>query len=667
MEHELSNRIPEEFTEFLPNLTVCGRTVRSDAGPAPSPERDQQYALLNVAQYNANQWRDFVSHDSRRSKSQSVTRFVALGIAVLTSALVIWLIAPSANQHPSHQTGLSPSSDFALTSIASEWDIEFLHDPGPASFFFPAITGSGVALFDFDQDGDLDIFAVNGTGGAPHPLARPDTVQSRNRLYRQDPGPRFVDVTESSGVGYNEFGMGAAVGDVNNDGYPDLFLVNFGCDRLFLNRRDGTFVDITTGAGLTDSLWGSSAAFVDFDRDGRLDLFVVNYVDYSRPKACKKASGIEDFCLPLHFPPAPDRLYRNVTDPSASRLNPAAVRFEDASEASGIATKPGRGLGIRPGDFNDDGWPDLFVANDSEENTLWVNRRDGTFRDLAVPWGVALDRGGRPQASMGIAEGDVDLDGRDDLVVTGLRGEYTIVYRRRSTDGYDDVSHDIGVASTTRPFTGFGAALVDLDHDTDLDLIIVNGRVVQLEGRPVVAPPANPYRDAAGSERFWSAYAEPQLLLENDGAGRYRNVTGRSGDFAQVVQSSRALAVGDLDNDGDLDLVVTNVAGPLNVFRNDATKVGHWLMVRAVDPFLGGRDAYGARVTVYMSSRQLTRCIQPASSYQSSDDPRAHFGLGPASRVEYIEVVWPNGERERFAGCDADRHVTLGRGKGVRH
>lgn len=598
--------------------------------------------------------------------ARRATWLALIGVAILAVAVSSWLLANRSVSPAQPQQGAADAVPaFQFTHVTDTWGIDFIHDPGPASFFFPAITGSGVGLLDFDQDGDLDIYVCNGTSGSPHPLAQSDAQPSQNRLYRQDADQRFKDVTQTVGVGENAFGMGVAIGDVNNDGYPDILSVSFGVDRLFINDRGGSFRDVTETAGVGDPQWGSSATFVDFDRDGRLDLFVVNYVDYSRPVPCKRSSGIEDFCLPLNFAAAADRLYRNVTTIGAARSDPTQVRFEDVSQSSRIADRPGRGLGVRAGDFNHDGWPDLFVANDSEENSLWINQHDGTFRDLAIPWGVALDASGRAQASMGIAEGDADGDGLDDLAVTGLRGEYTILYRRRTVSGYEDVGNQSGVAAVTRPLTGFGVAMPDLDHDGDIDLVVVNGRVVQPEGQPIVQPPAA-RSDPQGAMRFWNAYGEPNLVLQNDGTGRFFDCTAQSGDFRSAIAASRGLALGDLDNDGDLDVVVSNIATALDVYRNDVAKAGHWLMVRTIDPALGGRDAYGARVTVEASGKRWHRVVQPGTSYQSSDDPRVHFGLGSAAAVGYIEIQWPDGQSERFAGGPADRLVTIARGDGRR-
>jgi len=323
--------------------------------------------------------------------------------------------------------------------------------------------------------------------------------------------------------------------------------------------------------------------------------------------------------------------------------------FTDVSASSGIGTIRGRGLGLICEDFNDDGWPDIYVTNDGDANFLWLNNGDGTFTESATITGAAFNAFGEPEASMGVTAGDLDDDGDLDLFMTHLWRESNTMYRNDGDAGFMDVTGASGLGTPSMRFTGFGAAFVDLDHDSDLDLVVANGRVkrgVLYDG----ADPQSPLRD----------YAEPNLLFRNDGQARFSEAGHLAGALGQRIGVSRGLAVGDIDNDGDLDVLITNCDGPARLFRNDAPKQGHWLIVRAVDPALR-RDAYGARVVVTVGGRRIHRTINPGYSYASSCDPRAHFGLGSADRVDEIMIRWPDGLTERFDGVSADRLVTLKR------
>lgn len=547
-----------------------------------------------------------------------------------------------------------------FTDVTDRSGLDFVHEPGETGrYYFPQIMGSGCALLDFDRDGDLDLFLVNGGGEQSAASTETDGRSAINRLYRQEADGQFVDVTAHSGLGVGGAGMGAAVGDVNNDGYPDLYVTNYGPDRLYLNRRDGTFADVTESAGIDNLRWGASCCFLDYDRDGWLDLFVTNYVDYDPSHRCIEPNGRQDYCNPKVFAGTPDKLYHNET----GRLGPerrtgddnARVRFRDASLESGIARQHGPGLGVVSADFNGDRWPDLFVANDGAANFLWLNQQDGTFREEAVMRGAAYDVQGRPQAGMGIAVGDVDGDGRIDLFVTHLAGEANALFRGLR-DGFDENSALAGLAKPSFPLTGFGAVFLDIEHDGDLDLAVVNGRVKRRS-----EPEARGKQAAAD---FWKPYAEHSQIFLNNGTGRFQETTSLGEPFSAEAGVFRGLACGDIDNDGDLDLLVTNTGGHARLFRNDAPKAGHWLQVRAIEPKYGGRDAYGALVTVAAGKRQWLRPVNPAFSYLSSNDPRVHFGLGASDHIEHIHVIWPDGSEETFPSGPADRFVELRHGEG---
>lgn len=514
--------------------------------------------------------------------------------------------------------------------------LDAVNDPGPSgSYFMPQSMGNGAALIDFDQDGRLDLYLLNGGG---------PTSTAVNRLWHQEADGRFRDVSAGSGVDIAGFGSGVAVGDVTNDGLPDLFVSEYGGLRLFVNDGGGRFHDATAESGLTGRGWGSSSSFVDYDRDGWLDLVVVNYVDYDTGSVCYAQDGTRDFCAPAEFPSAPATLFRNT----GAGERP---RFEDVSVPSGLGGLPGAGLGALCADFDGDGWDDIFVANDQQPNRLWINRRDGTFADEAVLRGVALTVIGATAANMGVAWGDVDGDGLSDLFVTHLEMETHTLWQQGPRGSFLDRSAAAGLVGAERS-TGFGTVLADFDLDGDLDLAWVNGRVF-----------AGPAAPAGTVPPFWLRYAQRNSLAENDGRGRFRSITAANDAFCGSPNVARPLCSGDLDNDGDVDLVAGTTAGRVLLLENVAPRLGHWLSVRAVDPALR-RDATGAVVTVTAGSRSWQRHLQPGSSYLSSHDPRAHFGVGEAATIDTIDILWPDGTHELFPGGPVDRAIELRRGEG---
>jgi len=441
-----------------------------------------------------------------------------------------------------------------------------------------------------------------------------------------------------------------AVGDVNNDGLADLAVTEYKGLRLFLNRGGGKFLDISSQAGISNPFWGVSVAFADFDRDGWLDLVVANYVLYDEQKTCSNEAGQQNFCGPAGFPGSPAKLYRNRGIPAGSGSIP---RFQDVSSSSGIGAISGPGLGVVCADFDGDRWPDILLANDGQPNHLWINQRDGTFREEALHRGVAMNAMGRAEANMGIALGDADGDGLFDLFVTHLTEEYHRLWRQITRGQFEDWTAEAGFAVAAARSTGFGTVFTDFDHDGWLDLTLVNGRVKR---RDAVA--------SAASAQFWSHYREKNQLYQNLGRGKFHDVSTGSPDFARLGVF-RGLASGDFDNDGAVDLLVSELGGALRLYRNIAPKKGHWLSVRAFDPRLR-RDAYGAVVTVKANNSSRAGWLNPALSYAASSDPRLHFGLGQASRADEIRVLWPDGIEESFSARPANQFLLLEKGQGER-
>jgi hypothetical protein len=505
------------------------------------------------------------------------------------------------------------------------------------TFFMPEIMQGGVGLFDADGDGVLELLHVR----IPVPGSGEDAID--NRFYRRaDPAARFADATRAANLVEEGYGQGLAVGDTDNDGDLDLYVTNYGPDVFYENDGAGRFTEVTRRAGLAEDGWSIAAAFCDYDADGFQDLYVVNYVRYDPGKRCTDPNERPEYCGPRSFRGAPDRLHRNQGDGT----------FRDVTRAAGIVLPQdgarATGLGIVFTDLTKDGRPDVYVANDAQANQLWVNQGDGRFTEEGITRGVALDRNGRPEASMGVALGDVNADGALDLLTTHMWEENNRLYLGTAGKLFRDASAEAGLSQLDR--TGFGCAFLDLEHDGDLDLAIANGAVRKRPPLP------------GGPSGMWSEYAEPNHLFLNDGAGRFALAGADAGAFSARPEVGRGLALGDLDADGDLDVVVSYVDDSLRVFRNDAPPAGaHSVLVRTLTR---GRDALGAQVTLRAGGREWSRAVVASASYGSSHDPRAHFGLGPVDAVDELVVLWVDGTRESFPGGPARGEYVLRQGEG---
>ena len=554
---------------------------------------------------------------------------IGLGILLLLGTVFALVLGGCSTQNTSRTASNSGEPPW-FEDVTAKVGLNFTHDCGPIGppFFLPQITGSGGAAFDFDGDGRIDLYLIHNGG----PKGK------TNQLFHQEEDGTFRDVSAGSGLDVAGFGQGVAIGDVNNDGLPDVLLTEFGATRLFLNLGGGKFREITREAGLDNPFWATAAAFFDFDRDGHLDLIVANYVNFDANINCG-----DDYCGPNAYQGTAPRLYRNL----GPQPGFPGVKFADVTVAAGLSAAKGKGLGVLCADFNGDRWPDFLIANDMMVNHLWINQKNGTFKEEALQRGVAYTGNSTTAANMGIAWADVDGNRLPDLFITHFNTETHTLWMQDPRGFFQDRTIAAGLAAGQRN-TGFGTALVDFDRDGWPDLAFVNGGAVRNPGVP-------PHRD------FWASYAQKHQLFRNLGEGKFKEISDVNPALCGTPAVGRGLIVADFDNDGAPDLLVTEIGASPRLLRNIAKPAGHWLAVRALIPDLK-RDAYGAEITVTAGGNNYWRLLQPSYSYCSSNDARAHFGLGSAQAYDAIHVIWPDGSEEDFPGGSADRQIELRQG-----
>jgi enediyne biosynthesis protein E4 len=566
----------------------------------------------------------------REGKTERHSGQSSLGLSVSLSlclSLSLSLFTPT--------TGGQPAA-IRFTDVTAQSGITFKHIASPEKKYLVESMSGGLAVFDYDNDGYLDIYFVNSlnvdlmkSGG-----------KTRSLLYRNNGDGSFTDVTDKALVADVGWGMGAAVGDYNNDGFGDLYVTCLGQDHLFKNNGDGTFTDVTKTAGVSDPRWSTGAAFVDYDHDGRLDLFVVNYVDYDlnnlpefgKDKTCQ-FKGIAVQCGPRGMPGSGDSLFRNNGDGT----------FTEVSKKAGVSDPNGYfGMSVVCSDFDDDGRIDIYVANDSTPNLLYHNNGDGAFKEIGFLSGTALSQDGAEQGSMGVDAGDYDHDGRFDIFVTNFVDEYNTLYHNDGRNMFTDVSYKADVARVSMPYVGWGTKFFDYDNDGWDDLFVANGHVYpQLQN-----------------------YRQRKLLHRNNRNGTFSEVAAQFGTPLTQERSSRGVAFADMDNDGDVDLVIADLDGPPQLLRNDGGNANNFVLVRLIG-VKSNRDGIGARVKVVSGDLAQIDEVRSGGSYMSQSDMRLHFGLEKRAKIDLIEIRWPSGMVDKITNVNANKLLTVKEGQGL--
>jgi hypothetical protein len=530
-----------------------------------------------------------------------------------------------------------------FTAMASSRGLNFVHQAGdPSDYFMPRSLGSGTAILDVNQDGLMDVFCLQNAG--------PNSGVFHTLFIQQSDGS-FQPADASYGLAVDGHAMGVAAGDLTNDGYPEILITGYLEARLFLNLQGNGFREITRESGVDNPEWGTSATMLDYNRDGWLDMVIANYVEYAPSVDCSGSDGRPEFCGPDGFPSAIPKLFRHT-----GKVVDGCPIFEDVTAAAGLAAHPGPGLGVACYDFSGDGWVDIFFADDAKPNRLFVNQQDGRFAEEALKRGIALDAMGQTKANMGVGVGDIDSDGLVDVFVTHLSTERHTLWQQGPAGVFSDRTAAQGLNQTAWRGTGFGAIMADFDNNGLNDLAFVNGDIRAKHGERG--------DDIVASSAFWAQYAQRNQLLSNDGSGKLIDISPKNEAFCGEPGVGRGLAVGDLNNDGALDLVLSQIEAPTKVLLGHSHAQANWVTFRAILPEAGGRDDLGAEIVIQTQSAKHKQWLNPGASYLCSNDPRIHFGLGNASADATVLITWSDGMQEHFGPLPINQFHTLSKGQG---